>query len=122
MKLKFIKYRKPTANIFLAAYLFFIGLTIFHYHHIDIQNDVYKIVNDNGTEQNLFDKLVDLTHECTIQQIANSIIDLNFAAHFNSFKDNSEQEFVNNEVIESTSITQFNNNPHRAPPILDSIV
>ncbi|MCL5029394.1 MAG: hypothetical protein M1480_10320 [Bacteroidetes bacterium] len=116
MKLRIIKYRKLFANIFLATYILFIGLTIIHYHHIDIQNDNYKIVNTNGTESNLFDKLVDLTHECTVQQFASTIIDFNFAAVFNSFEDKSEQEFLKNEIIKLPSFTQYNNNPHRAPP------
>ncbi len=117
MKNRISKYRKYMTATFLASYVFFIGLTIVHYHHINIQNGNYKLLANNSSSKNLFDGLVDVTHECTVQQIANTILDFNFTADFNIIKEKSDFDILNNEIVKLPSNILDSSNPHRAPPI-----
>ncbi len=116
MKTRISKYQKYISAIFLASYILFIGITIIHYHHIDIQNGNFRFIDNDEFQVNLFDKLVDITHECTIQQFANTILDFNFKADLNLIKDNSKFDFINSEVIELPNYSIHNSNPLRAPP------
>ncbi len=116
MKTNINKYRRKLAAIFLIAYIFFIGLTVIHYHHIDLQNGNFKIVNNDGDESNPFDKIIDLTHECTVQQFANTVINYNFFPAISLINNTSFQDFSNDEILIFPSNLHYNSNPLRAPP------
>ena len=116
---KIYKYRNQYASLILASYLVLVGLTIFHFHHVDIENGYYKIVNEGSGETNPFDKIIDLTHECTVQQFANTVINYNFIGIFNLINNNVEQNFSFDKTSYIQTPLLYNSNPHRAPP--DSI-
>jgi hypothetical protein len=111
------KYRKRCAIAVLAAYLLLVSISILHYHHINIQTGNFEI---NSTSQNtcndVFDKIIDITHECTIQHFTETIINYNFAAIFNVIIENGEQNIFINEIPRIPQAPIFNNNPLRAPP------
>ncbi len=110
------KYRKNYSYIILASYLFLIALTVFHYHHVDIQNGNSKIENNNGSQNDPFDKIIDLTHECTIQQFANTVINYDFTGVFNLINIKTAQSFSFDKILRLTARPIYNSNPHRAPP------
>ncbi len=111
------KYRKIIAYSVLFAYLFLISLTIFHYHHVDIQTGNYKLSNNvNRTNSNPLDSRDDLTHECMVQQFASTVIDYNFTHVFNFIQQNAEQNFSFLSIINSQPKPLYNSNQHRAPP------
>jgi hypothetical protein len=113
---KIDKYRSRYAWVILASYLVLVGLTIFHYHHVNIENGCYKIVNDGGSETNPFDRIIDLTHECTVQQFANTVIIYNFSGIFNLINNKVEQNFSFDKTLYFQTPLLYNSNPHRAPP------
>lgn len=111
-------YRKRFAAVMLVSYLLLVSLSIFHYHHVSIQEGSYKLVNDGGSNSDPFDKLVDLTHECTIQQFASTVLNFNFSSVFNIVKNIRVENISLNIIDNFHSETHFNGNPHRAPPSL----
>ena len=112
------KYRRKFASVVLVSYLFLVSLTIFHYHHVNIQNGNYRLENNCGaTGSNPLDKRDDLTHECTIQQFANTILNYSFTTVFNIIENTGKQDFSLNEILPPTSLPHYNSNPHRAPPL-----
>ncbi len=117
MKLNYQKYRKHYAAVMLLSYLLLVSLSIFHYHHVDLQEGNFKIESGcTDTGSNPFDKEIDLTHECTIQLFTHSVLDYNFKTEFNIVQNRGEQEFSFNEIIQHPSNIHYYNNPLRAPP------
>ncbi len=117
MRFNYHKYRKQYAVIMLLAWLFLVALSIFHYHHIDIQEGNFRIETGSAsTSSNPFDKEVDLTHECIIQVFAHSVLDYNFKTTFDFLGISSGQEFNYKEIVRSPSNPHYNGNPLRAPP------
>ncbi len=116
------KYRKLFAALMLLSYIMLVSLSIFHYHHVDLQEGSLKI--ENGCAEsapNPFDRLIDFTHECTIQQFAHTVLDFNYIAIFNSVQNSGEQEFITKDIIQYPSYSHFNSNPFRAPPSFNLI-
>ena len=113
----FNKYTKQYSYIFLAAYLFLIALTIFHYHHYDFQQGNYNFeqVPENQTT-NPFDKYFALNGDCIVLHFTKTIDNINYVPVLNS-------ESVNIEIYLSLNThnrvpkLQINNNHYlRAPP------
>ena len=118
MNYNFNKYTNRYAYLFLAAYLFLVSLTVLHYHHIDIQLNLIKIENNSGTGTGgPFDKLVDATHECMIQQFTSTVLNYSFNAVLVSDLNVKPQIFVSKEILKISSGILYNNNPLRAPPL-----
>jgi len=118
MNFNFNKYRKVYAIGALAAYLLLVSISILHYHHINIQLGKYEISSEcQGNFSDPFDKLVDLTHECTIQHFTNTIINYNFITVFDVIKESGEQNITIKEVLRLPQAPLDNSNPLRAPPL-----
>ena len=111
-----IKYRRKYAYAALFSYLFLVSLTIFHYHHVDMVEGNYSVESSSGTEQSPFDKLIDVTHECTVQQFAGTVINLNYSEELNIINVVNEEKFLFNEKEIHYYAPRYNGNPHRAPP------
>lgn len=117
MRFYYHKYRKDYAAVMLLAYLFLVSLSIFHYHHVDLQEGNLKIESGCAeTGSNPFDRLIDFNHECMIQQFAHTVLDYNHITVFNFVQNTGEQEFISNEIIQYPSYSHYNSNPFRAPP------
>lgn len=113
------KYRKKITYSVLFPYLFLVSLTIFHYHHVDIQNGNYKFENDvSRTNSNPLDSRDDLTHECMVQQFASTVIDYNFTHVFKFVQKYYKQDYSFFNIISLQPKPHYNSNQHRAPPIL----
>jgi hypothetical protein len=118
MILKFTKYRKSFTAVILASYLLLVSISILHYHHINIQAGNYAIANNsNSNSFDAFDKLDDITHECTIQHFTETIINYNFLSVLNVIKETSVQNISFKEIIRLTQSPVDYNNPLRAPPV-----
>ena len=119
MKFKYHKYRKEFAAIMLLSYLFLVSLSIFHYHHVDIVEGNYTIESSGPeTGSNPFDKLIDSTHECTIQLFAHSVLDYNHIKVFNFVQNTGEQELSIREENQHLLDSNYDSNPHRGPPLI----
>ncbi len=119
MKLNYHKYRKEFAAVMLLSYLFLISLSICHYHHVDIIEGNYSLENGcAGTDSNPFDKLIDSTHECMIQQFAHTVLDYNHIKVFNFVQNTGEQEFSIKEINQHPLDSHYDSNPHRGPPLI----
>jgi len=116
MKLFSEKYRNKFAALMLLSYLFLVGLSVFHYHHVDIRNGNFELSSDNNSGSSPFDKLVDLTHSCVIQQFANSVLNFSFTSVFNCVKLNGVENISFSLKQNYTYDPHFNSNPLRAPP------
>jgi hypothetical protein len=116
MAKKLKKYKHSISCIFLFSYTFLVLLSVFHYHHVDIQDNSFKISNEKNTETNPFDKLIDLTHACTVQQFASTVSNYNHAAPLNLIRNIGEQDFILKEYKKYLPIVTDGNNPLRAPP------
>lgn len=81
-----------------------------------MQEGSYSFENYADTGNSPFDKLIDLTHECTIQQFASTVINYNHLEGLNLLRLNNEEEFSLNEIIIHSLTPHYNGNPHRAPP------
>ncbi len=112
------KYKNSAALIFLSAYVFFISLTVFHYHHVGIQLDNSRqIENTAGRQSSPFDKLIDLTHDdCSVQQFASSILNFSFTGTFESFVNNSHESITSFPAPHEKNQDVELQNPLRAPP------
>jgi len=118
MKLNYHKYRKEFAALTLLSYLFLVALSIFHYHHVDILEGNYALESSfPDTGSNPFDKLIDSTHECTIQQFASTVINYSFTNVFDIVITDRGQSFNKNKPLLLESEPHYNSNPHRAPPL-----
>jgi hypothetical protein len=116
--LNFTKYRKRYASAILAAYLMLVSISILHYHHINIQTGYFQISEDNEKACNdVFDQIVDITHECAIQHFTDTIITYNFTPLFNVTKEIAEQRIALREIPRPPQAPVYNNNHFRAPPI-----
>ncbi len=119
MNYHFDKYQKHYSYLFLAAYLFLLSLTVFHYHHIDITSNNFKIETDTGLNSGgPFDKLVDINHECMIQQFTRTVLNYSFNANLAVQKYIEPQVFAPKEIKTFPNHNHFNCNPLRAPPAL----
>ena len=86
------KYRKKLTAVILTSYLLLVSVSILHYHHIDMQMGNYNFTrSSNDTCNDPFDKLVDITHECAVQQFTSTVINYNFITVFNVTKETSVQ-------------------------------
>lgn len=75
----FNKYTKEYSYIFLAAYLFLISLTIFHYHHYDFQQGHYNLEQIPESQiPNPFDKFSDVNGECIVTHFSNTIDNISY--------------------------------------------
>jgi len=111
------KYRQRYAVTLLLPYLFLVGLSIFHYHNIDIQNGNYKLINHtNEGRTNPLDSREDLTHDCTIMQFANTVLNYNFTSVLGFIKNTGVENISVNVKVYFNYELHFNSNPHRAPP------
>lgn len=118
MIFNFNKYRKRYATAILASYLLLVAISIFHYHHINIQTGNYEITSDSqGNFFDAFDKIVDITHECTVQHFTETIINYNFITVFDVIKETCVQNISVIEIIRLPQAPHFNDNPLRAPPL-----
>ena len=77
----------------LFSYLFLVSLTIFHYHHVDMNEGNYAFANYSDTGESPFDKIIDLTHECMIQQFAGTVINLTHLDGLNLLRLNNSEKF-----------------------------
>ncbi len=119
MKLFSEKYRNKFAALMLLSYLFLVGLSIFHYHHIDIQTGHFEFADGNcNSTANPFDKLVDLTHTCVVQQFASTVLNYSFISIFDSIKINFIENISFSLKQNYPFAPHYNNNRHRAPPVL----
>ncbi len=111
------KYRRLYTAALLAPYLFLVGLSILHYHNIDIQNGNYKLVNQvNEGSANPLDPREDLTHNCTIMQFAGTLLVYNFSSVLGFIKNSGEEYLPSIAKITFIFVPHYNSNPHRAPP------
>ncbi len=112
------KYREKYAALFLAAYSFFVLLTVFHFHQVDIQSGKVHFIEDNVKDGfNFNDKQIDITHDdCYVAQFSSTILNLSFTNSklFYLLKDEQELNIVQREKI-FYSVAQPSN-PLRAPP------
>jgi hypothetical protein len=119
MKFKYHKYRKEFAIVILLSYLFLVALSIFHYHHVDILAGNYMLESSAPeTGASPFDKLIDTTHECTIQQFAHTVLDYNHIKVFDFVQNTCEQELPIKEINQHPLDSNYDNNPHRGPPLI----
>lgn len=119
MKINYHKYRKEFAAVMLLSYIFLVALSIFHYHHVDILEGHYTLESSfPETGSNPFDKLIDSTHECTIQQFAHTVLDYNHIKVFNLVQNTGEQKYSPKEISQHPFNTDYYNNPRRAPPLI----
>jgi hypothetical protein len=116
MAKKLLKYKQLISGIFLFSYAFLILLGVFHFHHVDIQDNSFRIAKEKNTESDPFDKLIDLTHECTVQQFASTVSNYTHITPLSLIKNIGEQDFVSKEYKKYLSILFDENNPLRAPP------
>jgi len=118
MILHFNKYRKRFTTLILASYLLLVTISILHYHHINIQAGNYQLSrNSDSNSFDAFDKLDDVTHECTIQHFTETIINYNFLTVLDVIKETSVQNISFKEIIQLTQSPVDYNNPLRAPPV-----
>ena len=111
------KYRNKYTAALLLPYLFLVGLSILHYHNVDIQIGNYKLVNQtNDGTTNPLDPREDLTHECTIMQFATTVLNFNFSSVLSFIKNSGVENISFTTETNYTYVTHFNSNPHRAPP------
>lgn len=113
----FNKYRKQYSFTFLGAYLFLISLTIFHYHHYNLQQGNYnfeQVPQDQST--NPFDRFFNLNGECIVEHFISTIDNISYFPALRS-------ETINREVYLSLNVQnkvpkqEFNYKHHlRAPP------
>jgi hypothetical protein len=112
------KYRRSLSGLFLVSYLFLISLTVFHHHHVSIQNGDLNFVNTTGSAQDSpFDKLIDLTHDCTILQFAYTVIDYSFTSVYSSTETPNEQPLTFSKERKILFKPLLRKNSLRAPPI-----
>lgn len=112
------KYRKLYAITALTAYLLLVSISVLHYHHINIQMGKYEVGSENqGNFNDPFDKLVDITHECTIQHFTDTVINYNFISVFDILKETDGQNISFKEILRLPQTPFDNNNPLRAPPL-----
>jgi hypothetical protein len=112
------KYRKKLTTVILASYLLLVSVSILHYHHIDLQLGNYNFArSSNDTCNDPFDKLVDNSHECAVQQFTSTVINYNFITVFNVTKETSVQSLFVEEISKLPSAPIFISNPFRAPPL-----
>ena len=118
MIFSFSKYRRRYAASILASYLLLVSISILHYHHINIQAGYYDVTSSSReTSADLFDRLDDITHECTIQHFTETIINYNFITVFNVIKETGEQNISFKEIIRLPQFPLDSNNHLRAPPL-----
>ncbi len=111
------KYRRQYSTALLLPYLFLVGLSILHYHNIDIQNGNYKLAKQvNDGKPNPLDPRDDLTHECTIMQFASTVLNYSFSSVLSFIKNTGEENLPSISKITFTFEPHYNSNPHRAPP------
>lgn len=112
------KYRRRYTAVILASYLVLVSISILHYHNIDIQAGNYAITSGGSrTASDPFDKMDDITHECTLQHFANTIINYNFITIFDIIKETAEVNFAFKEILKLPGAPLDYNNPLRAPPL-----
>ena len=118
-----VKYRKRYITALLLPYLFLVGLSILHYHHVDIQLGNYKIERHvNEGTANPLDSRDDLTHECVIMQFARTVLNYSFSSTLSFIKNTGEENFQLVKVFSFSFKLHYNSNPHRAPPSFSSII
>ena len=111
------KYRKKYAALMLFSYLFLVTLSILHYHHVDIQEgNYYFISNTQNGGSGPFDKLIDGTHECTIQQFASTVLDYDYIFTPLQINNAGEEEFKVNKIIFHQVKPYYQSKRLRAPP------
>jgi hypothetical protein len=114
----FNKHKKKYAALILAAYVLLVSISILHYHHINVQTGNYAIQCDSQRPSgDVFDKFVDITHECTIQHFTETIINYSFIAVFNVIPETSVQNFSFKEIVMLLVAPHDSSNPFRAPPL-----
>ncbi len=117
------KYRKRYTSALLLPYLFLIALSIFHYHHVNIDSGNYKIERHTGNgTANPSDSRDDLTHECVIMQFASTVLNYSFSFNVSCVKNTAAEDFHLTKVITFKYDSHYNSNPHRAPPCPSSII
>lgn len=111
------KYKKDFSYLLLAGYIFLIGLTIFHYHHIEVRNGNYQV--NSPSEKNTtapIDILTGLDNECIVSHFTSTISSINyFPEIFYNSNDNQIYTFLE-KPDKLIYIILFKNNPLRAPP------
>jgi len=84
MKLTLYKYRRNFSYLFLSAYLFFLALTILHYHHINIQNGNFKVERHLDDQiQSHPDKLLEIYGECLVLHFSSTIDNISYIPYIN---------------------------------------
>jgi hypothetical protein len=113
----FIKYNKQYSYLFLASYLLLVSLTIFHYHHVNIQSGFYNYESRTESDNpGPFDKQIDFTHECTVQQFTSTVLNYSFNGIFISERDVKPQVYIPIVIEILPTNLHYNSNPLRAPP------
>ncbi len=112
------KYRRKYAALLLFSYLFLLSLTVLHYHHVNLDKGDVRVELDGGGGTSPFAKIIDLTHECTVQQFANTVLNYSFTGVFNVIENRGGQEFLFDEPTRIPIKSYFNSNALRAPPAI----
>ena len=112
------KYRRKFAALLLFSYLFLLTLTVLHYHHVNMDKGDVQIQLGGGGGSSPFAKIIDLTHECTVQQFANTVLNYSFTGVFNIIENKGGQEFLFDDEVSIPLKSFSHSNGLRAPPAL----
>jgi hypothetical protein len=111
------KYKKEYSYLLLSGYLFLVGLSVFHYHHINLENGNYKVESSQqGNSEIPIDKLLGLDNECIVTHFASTISNISYVPKIVSGIDNNEVyiSFENPDKLPHIKLSK--NNLLRAPP------
>ena len=117
MKFKLHKYRSIFSSVLLFSYLFLVTITIFHHHNVDIQFGNLSFSTSSSTNYNgPFDKLIDLTHNCSVQQFAGTILNYTHLPNITSNQNLVSKSGISFKSQKLPQTKNYSNNPLRAPP------
>ncbi len=112
------KYQRAFGISLLIPYLFLVAVTIFHYHHVDIRAGNYGISNSTAQgNDSPFDKLIDLSHNCSVQQFSGTVLNFTYVVSYNTEKNKFVQSV---SIIQNEKLilqTDSKDNSLRAPPL-----
>ena len=111
------KYKRHYSSLLLSGYLFLVALSVFHYHHINLQNGNYKIESNSQANSDApIDKILGLESECVVTHFAGTISIISYVPKIISGIDNSAV-YISLENYDKLLYTKLSkNNLLRAPP------
>ena len=115
MRINNIKYRKGYAALFLAAYIIFLGISIFHSHDLRYDTTAREGINEDADAVSLIDAFLNAEGLCLIHQFSSSIS--NYHAGISDLShENSEKELILPDYTNPLFLSHKDNLYLRAPP------